>query len=303
MFNHTGEYTFMFRYLRLKREPTKAAPDASEVSIQRLVGDTTLPVSLRVLNNLPAATSRRFYRTLLPAALLTRFDINPINWHGPQGEGYVQLWAEGGEAKINVRATPADPDPYFTLELADNQFNGLDLHLLILSDPAAPRFLTDQSPEGAPTQFGTLTRNLPEEERALQAGLAPGQVRAGLGSSGLIFQQLDSFLALLAHATFFLEPLTYASAWVFERRGLAYVRGHKLMDTIHQEFQPGGKLHAALNGSTPFRQPDQWRTIRGRAWAIHDGILETLGLNWNSLRMVKQIGRQAGVETAPGVNY
>jgi hypothetical protein len=293
----------MFRYLRLKREPEKVAPDASEVSIQRLVGDTTLPVSLRVLNNLPATTSRRFYRTLLPASLLTRFDINPINWHGPQGEGYVQLHAAEGEARINVHATPDAPDPYLTLELADNAYNGLDLHLLILSDPAAPRYNTDQLPDGTPTQFGTLTRNLPEEERAMQAGLAPGQVRAGLGASASLFQQLDSFLSLLAHATFFLEPLTYASAWLFERRGLAYVRGHKLMDTIHQEFQPGGKLDAALDGSTPFRQPNQGRTIRGRAWAIHDGILDVLGLNWNSLRMVKQIGRQAGVETAPGVAY
>lgn len=295
----------MFRYLRLKKEPQKVAPDASEISIQRLVGDTTLPVSLRVVNSLPTTTSRRFYRTLLPPALLTRFDINPITWKGPEGEGHVQLIAEpeSGEVKIYLRHSLQAADPYFTLELADNSFNGIDLHMLIASDPASERYNTDLTADGQATQFGTAHRNLAEEERALQAGLAPGQIRIGLTSSGSVFQQIDAFLALLAHSTLFLEPLTYASAWVFERRGFAYVRGHKLMDTIQQEFQPGGKLRAALDGSTPFRQPDQWQTVRGRAWAIHDGILEVLDTSWNNLRMVKQIGRHAGVESAPAVPY
>ena len=92
-------------------------------------------------------------------------------------------------------------------------------------------------------------------------------------------------------------------AWVFERRGFAYVRGHKLMDDIHREFQPEGRLYQALDGSTPFRQPDQWCAVRGRAWAIHDGILEVLGARWDDLRMVKQVGRQAGVNTFSGAVY
>ena len=90
---------------------------------------------------------------------------------------------------------------------------------------------------------------------------------------------------------------------MFERRGFAYVRGHKLMNDIQLEFQPGGRLHAALDGSTPFRQPEQWRTVRGRAWAIHDGILEEIGLQWDHLRMIKQLGKHAGVETFPAATY
>jgi hypothetical protein len=43
--------------------------------------------------------------------------------------------------------------------------------------------------------------------------------------------------------------------------------------------------------------------VRGRAWAIHDGILKALDANWDNIRMVKQIGRQAGVETFPGAKY
>ena len=44
-------------------------------------------------------------------------------------------------------------------------------------------------------------------------------------------------------------------------------------------------------------------TARGRAWAIHDGILGVLDLTWNNLRMVSQIGRPAGVNTAPDLPY
>jgi hypothetical protein len=43
--------------------------------------------------------------------------------------------------------------------------------------------------------------------------------------------------------------------------------------------------------------------VRGRAWAIHDGILDVLDLRWDKIRMVKQIGRQAGVDTFPQAVY
>ncbi len=118
-----------------------------------------------------------------------------------------------------------------------------------------------------------------------------------------MLEHLEAFLMTWGHTAYALEPLTYVSAWVFERYGFAYSRGHKLMDDIHREFQPGGRLHAALDSSTPFRQPDQWRSVRGRGWAIHDGVLAAIGATWNDLRMVKRIGRHAGVETFPDAVY
>jgi hypothetical protein len=114
-----------------------------------------------------------------------------------------------------------------------------------------------------------------------------------------VLHQLETFLIPLGHRSINLEPLTYVSAWVFERRGFAYIQGHKLMNEINEGFQPGGKLHAALDGSTPFRQPEQWRSVRGRAWAIHDGILAEIDRHWDRLRMIKQIGRHANVNTFP----
>ena len=108
---------------------------------------------------------------------------------------------------------------------------------------------------------------------------------------------------VIAYRAYFLEPLTYASAWVFERRGFAYVRGHKLMDDIQREFQSGGALDQCLEDGSVFRKRDQAATVRGRAWAIHDGILDALDLRWDKIRMVKQIGRHAGVETFPKAVY
>jgi hypothetical protein len=217
----------------------------------------------------------------------------------------VQLQAEPEREKvlITVRSSPAPESEFFALELADNSLNGIELNLIVMNDPSAPRFPIDRTADGQPTMFGTLRRNLEAEEQAKAAGLAPGQVRAGLGGSQAVFEHIDTFLALLGHRAYFLEPLTYASAWVFERRGFAYVRGHKLMDDIHREFQPGGALDACLDDPSPFRKRDQAASVRGRAWAIHDGILEAIDQRWDKIRMVRQIGRHAGVETFPKAVY
>ncbi len=295
----------MLKYFRVKQEPEKIVPDLGAISLSLLEHDATLPFTIRQLNNLPVAVKQRLYRGLLPPALLTRFGIDPIQWTGADKEPMVHLQAEpeSGKVLITVRSSPAPENEYFALELADNSLNGIELNLIVLNDPMAPRFSIDRTADGQPTMFGTLRRNLEAEGQAKTAGLAPGQVRAGLGGSQLLFEHIDTFLAMLGHRAYFLEPLTYASAWVFERRGFAYVRGHKLMDDIHGGFQRGGALYACLDGSSPFRQQDQAARVRGRAWAIHDGILDAIEQRWDKIRMVKQIGRRAGVETFPQAVY
>lgn len=295
----------MLKYFRVKQEPEKIVPDLGAISLSLLERDATLPFTIRQLNNLPDSIKKRLYRGLLPPALLTRFGIDPIQWTGADKEPMVYLKAEPESEKvlITVRSSPAPEDEYFALELADNSLNGVELNLIVLNDPTAPRFQIDRTADGQPTMFGTLRRNLEAEGQAKMAGLAPGQVRAGLGGSQVVFEHIDAFLAMLGHRAYFLEPLTYASAWVFERRGFAYVRGHKLMDDIHRGFQPGGALYACLDDSAPFRKRDQAASVRGRAWAIHDGILDAIDQRWDKIRMVKQIGRRAGVETFPQAVY
>lgn len=295
----------MLQYFRVKRQPERVVPDLGAISISLLERDPSLPFTIRQLNNLPENVKLRVYRSLIHPSLLTRFGIDPIEWTGRDKQVCVKLYAAPETDKIRLIASKSGEadDVLFELELADNPLNGVELDLVVLNDPEAPRFRIDCTEDGQPTMFGTLHRNLSAEQAAKAAGLAPGQVRSGLRGSRLVFEQLDSFLAALGHRAYFLEPLTYASAWVFERRGFAYVRGHKLMDDIHREFQPGGALRMALDGSSTFRQQDQADSVRGRAWAIHDGILDVLGARWDKLRMVKQIGRQAGIQTFPGGAY
>jgi hypothetical protein len=295
----------MLKYFRVKGQPEKVVPDLGAISASLLESDAHLPVTIRQLNNLPENVKRRVYRGLIPPALLTRFGIDPIQWTGTNKEPMVFLNAEPNNEKvlITARNSPNPNDEFFALELADNSLNGIELNLIVLNDPSAPRFSIDYTDDGQPTMFGTLKRNLKAEEEAKNAGLAPGQVRAGLGGSRIVFEQIDTFLSMLGHRAYFLEPLTYASAWVFERRGFAYVRGHKLMDDIQREFQTGRALYQRLDDGLVFRKRDQASTVRGRAWAIHDGILDALDLRWDKIRMVKQIGRHAGVETFPQAVY
>lgn len=295
----------MFKRLRVKPEPKKIGPDPGGISVSQLIGDANLPVTLKALNSLPENPKLRLYRTLIPIQVLADFDINPRTWKNLDKLTQVRLEAEKDSNKVKITAWYGkDPsNEFFYLELADNAYNGIDLSFLVVNNPTSPRFRTDFDDEGRETLFGTVRRNLVEEEKAMRAGLAPGQIREGLRCSVIVFNHIETFLTMMAHHAFFLEPLTYVSARIFEKRGFAYSKGHQLMDTIHREFQPGGELHKALDGSTPFRQPDQWNTVRGRAWAIHDGILEAIDRKWDDLKMIKQVGRHAGAETFPDAEY
>lgn len=294
----------MFRYLRLKQKREKVVTDPGRLTAEWLSKDACLPATLKQINDLPEGAKRRIYRSLLPPGLLTQFDIDPISWKS-RGDFELLLRAESqrGEVNLSIHMKDESIEEVFCLQLMDNTFNGIDLNFIIVSDPWSPRFETDRDEDGRPTLFGKARRNLEEEQRAMAAGLAPGQVRKGLSASKAIFQQVEAFLATCGHSAYFLEPLTYATAWVFERRGFAYVQGHKLMDDIQKMFQPGKALFAALDGSTPFRNPDQWSTVRGRAWAVHDGLLDVIDQKWENLRMIKRLGGNAGVKTFPDATY
>jgi len=295
----------MFRRLRVRDGDLKVETREGGLTAEQLAADPALVITLRQVNDLPENARKRVYRTLVPASLLSALGVAPVTWASQRTGVELKLKAnpESGLVNLSVSNGSGEGGAFLNLELEDNAFNGIDLHLLQLADPASPYIPTDYDADGNPTLFGTLHRNLDAEQRAMNAGLAPGQTRLGLRASSIVLSHVETFLTTLGHTAYFLEPLTYASAWLFERRGFAYVRGHKLMDDIQREFQAGGVLAQALDGSTPFRMPGAGQTVRGRAWAIHDGVLELIGERWDGLRMVKQVGKHAGVETFPGARY
>jgi hypothetical protein len=104
----------------------------------------------------------------------------------------------------------------------------------------------------------------------------------------------------LGYKFYFLEPLGYNSAILYERAGFQYLKGKEYMVWIDREFRHGGLLRGRLDGSTPFRRPSLALTVRGRSWAIHDGILDE---PWESPKMYKTVGVHAGVGTFTGEKF
>jgi len=73
------------------------------------------------------------------------------------------------------------------------------------------------------------------------------------------------------------------------------------MDSIHYRFSaPDGDLRAKLDGTTPFRQPEFANSVRGRSWAIHDGIM---GEPYTGVHMYKHVGKHAEITTFPEGNW
>lgn len=254
------------------------------------------PHTIRAINTLPDDEKQLIYRDLLPDWLFTDYPIDR-DMLTVDGFPVVQFRARAGTraAEIIVKHQAGDLDPMMYLNVTDTYDDRILVMLVVFNDPDAPRFNTDLDENGNRTQFGTVSRNIYAEIAAFKAGLAPGQVRAGLRAFGKTVSLFESFIAKMGHEMFLIEPLAYHNAIIFERHGFNYLYGLKEMQRIHTEFQPGGELHARLDGSI-FRPQNAWNSARGRSWAIHDGIL---GHSYTGFQMYKRLGEHAGISTFP----
>lgn len=256
------------------------------------------PDSIRGINDLPESARLSIYHTLLPEWIFPAFGIDPVT-HTVRGIRVIHVRCPSGSSSVEVSIynAPESTEPTLYLHMGDSFNSQLVVFLVVINDPASPRYNVDRDEDGRPNQLGTERRNIPEEIRAMRAGLAPGQVRRGLRVFRSMLPVFEKFVQNMGHALFFIEPLFYHNAIIFERYGFSYSQGLQMMKTIHREFLPGGCLHKKLTGETPFRSPDAWRTVTGRSWAIHDGIL---GRPFTGIQMYKRVGYDAHVETFPG---
>jgi hypothetical protein len=261
--------------------------------------DGRLLTTLAAINRLPVAEKEAIYADLLPPRLLTLLQIDRLTLCNPDGQRLVQVIAPDGLGlvRIEVRHRPEAADTVFFVELADSQYHQMEFAFCIIADPTAPRFAVDVTEAGTVNYFTSHGRNLPEELRAMAAGLYPNQTRRGLRLFGEFFHRLERFTDSLGMEMIIAEPLSYDNAIRYERYGFDYLTGKRLMLEIDGEFQPGGRLFRRLDGSSPFRMPGMERTVRGRSWAIHDGIL---GEPWDGVQIYKMIGTEAGIDTFPG---
>ncbi|MGA7105381.1 MAG: hypothetical protein WBX49_08560 [Candidatus Deferrimicrobiaceae bacterium] len=251
---------------------------------------------------MPEKERETLLSVLLPRRLLKSFSIDPETFCNDKGNRCVKFVCPEQMPffQVELRRDPGDRDAAFFLDVSTSAFGQMEISFVIVNDPDGERFDIDVDEHGQDTYFGTTRRNIPEEIRAMKAGLAPGQVRRGLKAMREIVVGWEALFGALGHNFFFLEPLTYNSAIIYERSGFSYLRGGEKMREIDREFRPGGVLHDHLDGSTPFRMPGQEKTVRGRSWAIHDGILDE---PWESLKMYKTIGVHGGVSTFTGEGY
>ncbi len=258
--------------------------------------------SIQDINSLPDEVRTPLYARLVPDELVARLDIDRRTLTGARGERLVHVTAPSDKpwARVEVRASQDDRDPVLLVDVEMGPFAMPELAFVQINDPAAPRFAIDRDPDGQDTLYGTLSRNLAEEERALAAGLAPGQVRRGLRLLRSVLASMDGFCRLLGKELYLIEPLFYHSAILYERGGCGYVMGREQMEEIHRGFAPDGPLARRLDGSTAFRQPGFEKTVRGRSWAIADGIL---GAPFGGVKMYKAPGRSANVSSFPGGVY
>ncbi|MEO8607673.1 MAG: hypothetical protein ABI690_07330 [Chloroflexota bacterium] len=259
------------------------------------------PTSIREINDLPEQEKRFIYKTLLPEWLFVNFGMDR-EMLTIDGQLVVQFRCPQGSRafEISVRRTPNDIDPMLYLNMTDTFNHQLLVLLVVVNDIDTPRFKIDIDEQGNATHLGTTGRNLVAEKAAMMAGLAPGQVRKGLRSFKQAVPIFEDFVRQMGHELFLIEPLAYHNAIVFERYGFSYIRGYQEMLRIDKGFRPGGELNSKLRADRDFRNQDTWRTIRGRSWAIHDGIL---GHPFTGFQMYKRIGIHAGVNTFPDADW
>jgi hypothetical protein len=263
--------------------------------------------SIQEINALPREVAEALYVRLVPEELLDRFAINPSTLCDRNGGRLVRVTAPADQpwARVEVRSSPEDRDPALLVDVEMSPLSVPELAFVQITDPAGPRYAIDRDPEGRDTLFGTAARNVEEERRAMRNGLAPGQVRPGLRLLSRVLDAMEGFCALIGKEIYLIEPLFYHSAILYERRGCGYLMGRDVMEEIHAGFCDGGSLREALDGSSEFRRPEAAATVRGRSWALHDGLIQGLwgGAGVGAVKMYKAAGRPAGVNTFPGSPY
>jgi hypothetical protein len=256
------------------------------------------PSTIGGINKLDEAEKRAIYARYIPRDLLQRFDLHDL----ANDRELLQFRFASGASDVEMRLyhQAGFQDPVLYAHLTDTMNGQVHVLLYILNDPSSPRFDVDKMPDGSPTRFGILQRNIEAEKAAMEAGLNPGQVRRGLQLARPASDAFEAFVTSLEHDIFFVEPLYYHNAISFERYGFAYQMGKRQMDRIHLGFQEGGELWRQLEEGNPFRSLQAAGSIRLRSWAIHDGIL---GEPFTNVTMYKQVGRAAGITSAPGCKW
>lgn len=244
---------------------------------------------------------------LIPPQCFQTFAISPESFRDHSSRFRLRILYRNHGRILGVRITNPHCliDPIYSLFIQDYDEEGLEVIGYNINDPSSPRYQVDLDEFGRiPADlFSSGRRNIQEEIKAMRAGLAPGQVRRGLRWTAQVVSCVEEFCKTIGKRYIYCEAMAYHNAMVYEKYGFTYLFNMTFQEMIWIDRQfrpPKGILFARMDGSTPFRQPGMERTVRGRSWAIHDGVL---GRPWNKPYMVKEIGVHAQVNTFPDAVY
>jgi len=254
------------------------------------------PSTIGGINRLPEEEKRRIYSRIIPKELLERFKLPALDSIRLQPLLKFDFKSGSTDIEMSLFHEQRFPDPILYGHMTDTMNGQIHILLYIMNDPNSQRFDIDRMPDGRKTSFGTRLRNLEAEKAALEAGRAPGQIRSGLGMLSPAIVSFEAFIQDLGHDMYFIEPLFYHNAIIFERYGMTYQMGRARMERYHAGFSEGSELLPFLDNSA-FRKTEAANSIRLRSWAIHDGIL---GEPFTNVTMYKRIGKSAGINTVPG---
>jgi len=254
------------------------------------------PHSIGAINLLSPEEKKGIYYRVVPSALREVFGLRP-DLRDASGRPLARLQASAGSTDVvlDVRHALGAQDPTLYAHLTDTINGQIRVLLYVINDPRSPRYDVDRMPDGTPTVFGTSLRNIEAEEAALGDGLAPGQIRRRLGILRESVTTFEEFVASLGHEVFFIDPLFYHNAIIFEGYGFGYESGRRLMEEIDRGFSPGGDLDLNLDPGNPFRAPEAGLSVRGRSWSSQDGIL---GVAYSGVTMYRHLGQDAALRTA-----
>jgi hypothetical protein len=253
-------------------------------------------VSILELSRLEVEEREDLLKLLIPDKIFEKYNISKKTLFNDYGERAVHFYYPESHYWVSTRVKRrlSDKDCILELDLEHTPTHQLELSFIMINDPDSERFFLDIDELGKKTIFGTVRRNIKEEIRAMEAGLAPFQIRRGLGLFKVFKLHLEAFAKQLSYQMIFTYPLGYHNAIHYERHGFGYVTRKAWMEEINARFHAGGDLYEQLDGSTPFRRKGMEATPVGRSWAIYDGIL---GEPFRDVKMVKVVGKDFHVCT------
>jgi hypothetical protein len=198
--------------------------------------------SLRAVNALPPEIKARVYASLIPPDLFSFYQVDPVSFLDRGGQTALQVDCPPGQGrvKLHLKRSASETDPVVFIQLSDTLYDQVEFEWVILNDPDSERFQIHASGRNQFLPPGSENRNIPEEIRAMEAGLAPGQIRKGLRKFPEIMDRLETFLMELNLHLVYGYPYAYHNAIELERIGYFYGTGKEQMVDIDRDFNRAG---------------------------------------------------------------